>query len=78
MALSAPVGMKLLFQTAGRHWAFMITERAMVSNAIQGVLIAMAFAFVVLLFSTHNILISLYSILSISGIVASVMAVMQL
>ena len=67
-----------MIQTAGSNWVFMVTERAMVSNAMQGVLIAMVFSFIVLLFSTHNIYISLFSILSISGIVASVMSIMQL
>mmetsp|Transcript_19326 Transcript_19326/g.1710 ORF Transcript_19326/g.1710 Transcript_19326/m.1710 type:complete len:86 (-) Transcript_19326:445-702(-) len=40
--------------------------------------ISLAFACVVLLFSTHNIIISIYSIISISGIVVSVIAIMEL
>lgn len=38
--------------------------------------ISLAFACVVLLLSTHNIIISIYSIISISGIVVSVVAIM--
>lgn len=47
----APVGMKDFEQTSG-SWTFMVSELAFVSSAIQGCLISLVFAFVVLLIAT--------------------------
>lgn len=41
-------------------------------------LISLAFAFVVLLLTTHNVIISFYSVLVIGGIVVSVIGVMEM
>lgn len=54
----------------------MVSQKAFVTNAIQGMFVSLAFAFLVLILSTQNIIISIYSILSIAGIVTSVVAVM--
>jgi protein dispatched 1 len=75
---NSPIGINNSFQTAAFHWAFLVTEKAFVSGAIQGTLISMLFAFLVLLFSTLNIMIALYSILSIGGIVVSAISVMEM
>lgn len=56
----------------------METEKAFVSNALSGVGISLAFAFLILLLTTYNILMSLYSVLCIGGIVVSVISVMVL
>lgn len=57
-------------------WTFMQTERTMVKGAIQGVAISLLFAFAVLLLSTMNILIAIYSTICIVLIVVSVMGLM--
>ena len=75
---NSPAGVSNAFQTATIHWAFLITEKEFVDGAIQGTLTSMAFAFVVLLGSTLNIIVALYSILAIGGIVVSAIAVMQM
>lgn len=56
----------------------MVTERAFVSSAISGMFISLLFAFIVLMCTTHNLLISLYSVFTIAGICGSVTAVMEL
>ena len=56
----------------------MQTEKTMVKGAIQGVAISLLFAFAVLLVSTMNILIALYSTLCIVIIVVSIMGIMQI
>ena len=47
----APLGMKNFEQTSS-SWTFMVSELAFVSSAIQGCLISLIFAFIVLLIAT--------------------------
>jgi len=54
----------------------MITEKAFSSSAMSGTAISIAFAFFVLLLTTHNIIITTFSIITILGIVFSVISVM--
>ena len=49
-----------------------ISEKLFFSNAIQGIVIAITFSFLTLIFFTQNIVISLFSILSIAGVIGSV------
>lgn len=56
----------------------MVTEKALVDNAIQGVLISLAFAFVVLVCTTYNIILAIYSVISIGSIVVSVIAIIEM
>lgn len=74
----APEGLKKSYQTALIGWVFMITEREFGDSAISGTIISLAFAFLVLILVTHNIIISIYSILTIGGIVLSVISVMEM
>lgn len=53
----------------------MPTERAFVSNAIDGILISIAFSFIVLIITSMNILTSFYALLSIFGVIVSVILV---
>jgi len=74
----SPEGLNKAFQTSGYHWAWLETENEMVRGVIVGIVISLCFAFLVLVFSTLNIMIALYAVLSISVIVTSVIAVMEL
>ena len=74
----SPTGLDQALQTAGVGWVWMVSERAMLRGAVQGILISITFAFIVLLISTMNILIALYSIFSITAIVVSVVCMMEL
>ena len=51
-----PLGMQSVFQTANEMWAWMMTEKAFKSNALQGIGISLAFSFLVLLIYTRNVI----------------------
>ena len=55
----------------------MATEPALVRGAVLGMIIAIIFAFGLLLFSTMNLIISIFSTVAIVGIVSTVVTVMQ-
>ena len=59
-------------------WAWMASEKAFVSNAFQGVVIALPAAFMVLLLSTHNWIMSIFAIITIIGIILSAVMIMVL
>jgi len=69
---SAP-GVNNAIQTAGRAWQGMITERELLNSAITGMAISIAVAFLVLVFSTQNIIAGSFATLTILGIVITVM-----
>lgn len=59
-------------------WAWMVTRRELVESSIRGILISLAFALATLVVFTFNIIISLYSVITISGIIISVLAIMYM
>jgi len=72
----APAGVRNFAQTT-HIWPWMPTEKAFVSNARNGIVISIAFAFVVLLIATRNLLQSVLSIFAVVEVVISVVAVMH-
>ena len=56
----------------------MPSTQAFVDGAIQGIFIAMLFAFIILLIATQNLTQSIISISCVSGIIISVVAIMQI
>ena len=66
------------FEQTSSGWLFMVSERAFVSSAIQGIGISLAFAFIMLLVATRNIIIALESILCVAYTVVSVLAIMHM
>lgn len=74
----APHGAGKVIQTAGLSWAWMQTERALVTSAIQGIAIAVSVALVVLIVSTNSIPVGLFATATIGGIVLTVLATMVL
>lgn len=50
----------------------MILERSIYSNAVQGLVLSMVFAFLVLIVSTHNIIVATLNVITIGGVLASV------
>jgi len=53
----------------------MPSEEMFVSNAIQGIAVAMSFAFVIVLFSTGNIINALIAIFCVAMVILSITAV---
>ena len=75
-SLTAPAGLTNVYQEAGIFWAWMASEEEFFRGAISGVTISGALAFIILLLSTGNILISIYALISVAFIVVCVMAMM--
>lgn len=70
---AAPAGVRRAVQTAGISWQWMISERALVTNALNGMALSMLVAFVVLVVATDNAIVGSLAALCIVGIVSSVM-----
>ena len=62
----SPEGINKAYQSGGHSWAWLVTQQELVRGAIQGILISLLFAFIVLVASTLNIISSIYSIVCIS------------
>ena len=56
----------------------MASERAFVTSAVQGIIIATGFAFLILLFATKNIILATISIFCVAIVIVSVVAIMSL
>jgi predicted RND superfamily exporter protein len=56
----------------------MASERAFVTSAVQGIIIATVFSFLILLFATKNIILATISILCVAIVIISVVAIMAL
>ena len=74
VANKAPPGLKNVYQIASFYWSWMESERAFFVNAIQGMLISIAFACVVIFIATRNWIITLYAIHCVGFICAAEMA----
>jgi protein dispatched 1 len=77
MADSAPPGMEN-YRMNSFVWAWMASEEAFIRTAVQGMAIAILFAFLVLLIATHNLLLTLISVFCVAYVVVSVVAIMVL
>lgn len=63
-------------QSGGFAWVWMPSEKAFVSSAIQGIVIAMVFAFIVLLLATKNLVQASVSLLCVAIIIVWVVGIM--
>lgn len=70
----APDGLKNIYQIASFYWSWMESERAFFVNAINGMLISVAFASVVILIATGNWIITLYAVHCVGFICAAEMS----
>jgi len=73
----APRNMQGLRQTTPM-WPRIVTEKALLRNALSGVAISMLFAFVILLYATGNIIQSVLSIFCVSLVITSIVALLHL
>jgi protein dispatched 1 len=73
-----PAELSSIRQTGGMSWAWMPTEKAFVSSAIQGIMISMLFSFAVLLIATRNLIQAFVSFLCVTIIIIWVVAIMVL
>lgn len=56
----------------------MVTETALVTSALQGIVISLIFAFAILILTTRNIIISLFATYCVAITVLSVVAIIVL
>ena len=70
----APKGLKTVYQIAAFYWSWMESERAFFVNAIQGMIISVCFASLVIFIATRNWIITLYAIHCVGFICAAEMA----
>jgi hypothetical protein len=73
----APEGLKNLKQGSGA-WAYMPTESMFVSNAVQGIIVACVFSFLIVLLSTGNVINATIAILCVCMVIVSITAVFQM
>eukprot|EP01029_Cantina_marsupialis_P020739 TRINITY_DN4883_c0_g3_i1.p1 TRINITY_DN4883_c0_g3~~TRINITY_DN4883_c0_g3_i1.p1 ORF type:complete len:470 (-),score=117.42 TRINITY_DN4883_c0_g3_i1:317-1726(-) len=75
---SAPVGLETIYFHGNGGWAWMFSSHAFVSNLVQGVIISMIVATIVMCLSTQNWIVSLLTIVNIIGILLCVMGSMEI
>ena len=74
----APEGMRNSMRQTCPEWPTIATEDAFVENAINGVGMAICFAFLILLYATGNIIQSALSIWCVTIVIFSIMAIMHI
>lgn len=75
---NAPQGLQACEQSGGVYWAWMASERAFVTSAVQGIIIATLFSFLILLIATKNIILATISIFCVAIVIISVVAIMSM
>lgn len=68
--------MQSAVQTGGMSWCWMESERAFLRSATTGMITAICFSFLILLFATGNILLSVLAIICVAVVILSVVAIM--
>ena len=68
-----PRNINTCWQVPYDEWALLNMEDSMFSNAVQGMATSVMFAYVVLLATTHNYLVSLFSIMVIVLVIGTIM-----
>ncbi len=72
------VGLSNAKMSGGLGLALSASEKAFVSNAVLGMLMSGLLAFLVMVLSTFNVVVSVYAMIAIAGIIVSVVAIIGL
>lgn len=64
-------------QTSNDAWGWIPTQKTIQEDAINGIIISACFCFIILLFSSQNIVITLLSILVLFSICVTILALMK-
>eukprot|EP00803_Ostreobium_quekettii_P007424 evm.model.scf_1588.1 EVM.evm.TU.scf_1588.1 scf_1588:33504-36098(-) len=72
-AANGAAGVSRGFQTGRYAWVWLWSQKALIDNAVTGIFIVFAIAFVVLNLATGNVVISVLAIMTVAGVVTSVM-----
>lgn len=68
-------GVSRAYETGGEAWIWPSTSKALIQGAVSGLILVFVLAFVVLNFVTGNLIISIIAVLTVAGIVATVMGI---
>jgi hypothetical protein len=74
---AAPTGVNNVFADGGRQFTWMRTEQGLLTGMFTGLQICFPVAFLVLLSATKNVILSVYSVISIASIVVCVLGFVQ-
>ena len=74
----SPVGINRCFMVADETWTWLNFRGNLINDAFQGVCISLGFAFIVILMTTQNIIVSLISVFSIGSIIVQMMSMINL
>lgn len=66
-----------VYQDGGREWVWMTTEEGLVNGLFLGFAICFPVAFLVLIYASSNVILSLYAVVSIAFIVACVLGTVR-
>merc|ERR1719384_967202 len=75
---NCPVNLCNAVENVSLRWCWLETQRAFVRSAVQGILIAMPLALVILMISTQNWIVSLFAVFDIVGIMLCELSIMYL
>ena len=73
-----PVGIRTSFNIPYDQWVYVVLEKSLLQNAMSGCGLSVLFAMIILVITTGNYVVSLYSTLSISIVIATLMGAMKL
>ena len=75
---TAPQGLGNVYQIASFYWSWMESEKAFFTNAMNGMIISVAFACAVIFMATRNWIVTFYAIHCVGFICAAELALMHL
>jgi hypothetical protein len=70
----APDGINHAFQSSYDLWCIAFLSQSLYQNGMQGFIFSLIFAFVILFGMTLNIIVTIFSVISIAGILVSILA----
>merc|ERR1719384_2884369 len=75
---NCPVNLCNAVENVSLRWCWLETQKAFVRSAVQGILIAMPLALIILMISTQNWIVSLFAVFDIVGIMLCELSIMYL
>jgi len=71
-------GMNRCFGVGGNTWTWLNFNGNLINDAVTGVIISLSFAFIVILLTTQNIIVTVISVFCIASIIIQMMSMIQI
>ena len=71
-------GMNRCFGVGGETWTWLNFRGNLINDAVMGVIISLSFAFIVILLTTQNIIVTIMSVFCIAFIIIQMMSMIHL